>query len=221
MSDGHRAWGVLSRSAKGSMASGVCSREMGRRLSVPETLRGACGHCHGLSSGMEDGLELVRDKARLRLWGRRDMVQHLVLVGSPGREPCVPSAHRLLCFCKAPLPRHQRLTFLLVLLTPQARPHSSKALAGRVLTLLSEASFPRPRGPHISPLSTGHCPPAESSRSCTGRWPPSTARTGEAPPLAAGPVCPHPHLRPALWVAVTGGGLRVELNALLSPSWNS
>lgn len=154
--------------------------------------RGPVGTAQGLSSGMEDGLEPVRDKPRLRLWGRRDVVRHLVLVGSPGREPCVPSAHRLLCFCKAPPPRPRRLIFLLVLLTPQARPPSSKALAGRVLTLLSEASFPRPRGPHISPLSTGRCPPAESSRSCTGRWPPSTARTGEAPPLAAGPVCPIP-----------------------------
>lgn len=72
---------------------------------------------------------------------------------------------------------------------PQARPHSFKALAGKALTLPSEDSFPRPRGLLISPLSTDLCPPAASLRSCTGRWPPSTARTGEAPPLTGGPVC--------------------------------
>ena len=89
----------------------------------------------------------------------------------------------------------KRLIFLLVLLMPQARPHSFKALAGKVLTLPSEDSFLRPRGLLISPLSTGLCPPAASLRSCTERWPPSTARTGEAPPLAGGPVCLNPPIQ--------------------------
>lgn len=64
----------------------------------------------------------------------------------------------------------------------QASLCSSKALVGRARTLPSEDSSPRPRGLHISPLSTGRCPPAVSLRSCTGRWPPSIARTGEALP---------------------------------------
>lgn len=62
---------------------------------------------------------------------------------------------------------------------PQAKPCSSKAQARRAPTLPSEGSCPRPRGHHTSPPSTDRCRRAVSLRSCTERWPPSTARTGE------------------------------------------
>ena len=104
---------------------------------------------------------------------------------------------------------------------PQARPHSFKALAGKVLTLPSEDSFPRPRGLLISPLSTGLCPPAASLRSCTEHWPPSTARTGEAPPLAGGPVCLNPPSQASLTGGSHRGWVQAGLIALLSLSWNS
>lgn len=103
-------------------------------------------------------------------------------------------------------------------LTLQASLRSSKALAERVLTLPSEDSFPRPQGLHISPLSTGHCPPAVSSRSCTGRWPPSIARTGEVLSLLVRrPVCPNPHQLCAVPLC-RHGGPRTGFCALLSLS---
>ena len=99
--------------------------------------------------------------------------------------------------------------------------YSFKALAGKVLTLPSEDSFPRPRGLLISPLSTGLCPPAASLRSCTEHWPPSTARTGEAPPLAGGPVCLNPPSKASLTGGSHRGWVQAGLIALLSLSWNS
>lgn len=58
-------------------------------------------------------------------------------------------------------------------LCPQA------SLCPSTWTLRCGPSCPPPRGPHTSPLCTAHCPPAASLRSCTGRWPPSTAGAGE------------------------------------------
>lgn len=105
----------------------------------------------------------------------------------PCRGPGTPLGPCTLTFPRAPL-------------APQAPPRSTRAPVGRPLTLPSEDSSPRPRGLRTSPPSTGRCPPAASSRSCTGRWPPSTVRTGEAslrgpvPRLLAGT----PRRRPSL-----------------------
>lgn len=119
------------------------------------------------------------------------------LAGRRGRRPCPLFAVSLAGRCP-PL----RADAGVAPLTPQARPWGRRAQ-----TLPCEDSWPRPRGPPTSPPSTGRCPPAASSRSCTGRWPPSTARTGEA--RATGEACPtgrppgsHVHLHFLLGSAV-------------------
>lgn len=87
---------------------------------------------------------------------------------------------------------------------PQAKPCSSKAQARRAPTLPSEGSCPRPRGHHTSPPSTDRCRRAVSLRSCTERWPPSTARTGE--PHGPGPGLPLPWAVSTLSFLILAGG---------------
>ena len=149
--------------------------------------------------GPKDRGELIRDVPTSVSVGREPGTASQIgcewvhLAGSPVSSLLTGS-----CVSAKPLVSDPKdLTFLLALLMPQARPHSSKALAGKVLILPSEDSFPHPRGLRISPPSTGLCPPAASLRSCTGHWPPSTARTGEG-------LNPRPG--PAPLGGVTGGG---------------
>lgn len=120
--------------------------------------QGPVGTAIRSAQGPKDGGELIRGCTHLCLGGQGEPSTASGRIRSefiwPG-EPSVLSAHGLLC-STSPSSLTPRLIFLLVLLMPQARPHSFKALVGKVLILPSEDSFPRPRGsPH---LTTVHRP---------------------------------------------------------------
>lgn len=171
--------------------AGLLEKQKGG-FSGPEPLNGA--HQHGRLWSSAPGRGFPTGGGELDRVGTVSvggvLVQHLGQdVGGFawwGRAPSLPPG--LVSYSQAPPHVPHRLTFLLAPLTPQACPPSSKAPLGGALIPPSVDSFPRPQGLRISPPSTGRCPPAVSSRSCTGHWPPSTGRTGEARPLAQRPA---------------------------------